>query len=283
VGGGLRTYSVGDRPVLDGYDVDAMCDGARCQTLVPWPNRVKDGRWSWGGESRQLALTEPDQHNAIHGLVRWMPWSVVERSESSVTVTCTSYPQPGYPWSFEVSNAWSLGADGVMVETAVQNLSDSPAPVAAGFHPYITVGTALIDEAVLTVPGQTRLMTGAQQIPTRREAVSGTEYDFQSPKQLGELKIDHTYTDLQRDADGRARLRLAHPDGSPTVTVWVDEAFGFLEIFTGDALPDPSRRRRGLGVEPMTVPPNALATGEALVTLEPGDRWQGRWGIDPQG
>ena len=44
VGGGLRTYSVGDRAVLDGYAVDAACDGARCQTLVPWPNRVQDGQ-----------------------------------------------------------------------------------------------------------------------------------------------------------------------------------------------------------------------------------------------
>jgi aldose 1-epimerase len=282
VGGGLRTYSVGDRAVLDGYDVDAMCDGARCQTLVPWPNRVQDGTWSWAGESRQLALTEPEQHNAIHGLVRWMPWSVAERTESSITVTCTSYPQPGYPWAIQVTNAWSLGGDGVMVETTLQNVSGSAAPVAAGFHPYITVGTELIDEATLTVPGRTRLVTGAQQIPVEREPVSGTDYDFQSPKPLGELKIDHTYTDLRRDADGRARLRLAHPDGSPAVTVWVDEAFEYLEIFTGDALPDSSRRRRGLGVEPMSAPPNALATGESLVTLEPGERWQGRWGIDPQ-
>jgi aldose 1-epimerase len=281
VGGGLRTYSVGDRAVLDGYAVDAACDGARCQTLVPWPNRVQDGKWSWHGTELQLALTEPEQHNAIHGLVRWMPWSALARDESSVTVACTSYPQPGYPWTIEVRNAWSLTAEGLSVETTIANLSDTAAPVAAGFHPYLTVGTATIDDAVLTVPGETRLLTGAQQIPTGREPVAGTSYDFREPRPLRDLKIDHTYTDLRRDADGRCRLRLATPDGSAQVTFWTDEAFPYLEIFTGDALPDPSRRRKGLGVEPMSVPPNAMVTGESVVTLEPGTSWQGRWGIDP--
>jgi aldose 1-epimerase len=65
------------------------------------------------------------------------------------------------------------------------------------------------------------------------------------------------------------------------VTVWLSDAFPYVELFTGDALPDPSRRRQGLGVEPMTVPPNALATGEDLVPLDPGDSWVGRWGITP--
>jgi aldose 1-epimerase len=280
VGGGLRTYSVGEREVLDGYDVSAACDGARCQTLVPWPNRVQDGKWTWQGSPQQLALTEPEQHNAIHGLVRWMSWSVVAREDASVTVACRSYPQPGYPFTIEVSNAWSLADDGISVTTTIRNEGDAPAPVAAGFHPYITVGGS-IDGALLTLPGATRLLTGNQQIPTGREAVAGTAYDFLEPRPLGDLQIDHTYTDLRRDADGRCRLRLAQASGGEQVTVWVDAAYPFIEVFTGDALPDPTRRRQGLGVEPMSVPPNAMVTGESVVTLEPGKHWQGRWGIDP--
>jgi aldose 1-epimerase len=281
VGGGLRTYDIGGRRVIDGYDVDAACDGARCQTLVPWPNRVQDGRWQWRGTDQQLALTEPEQHNAIHGLVRWMSWSAVERTPASVTVACTSHPQPGYPWTIEVRNAWSLGDGGVQVETTITNHSSTPAPVAAGFHPYVTAGTDLIDTAELTVPGETRLLTGTQQIPTGREAVAGTDWDFRRPKPVGALQIDHTYTDLHRDADGRCRLRLAPPDGPGGVTVWIDEAFPYLEIFSGDALPNPARRRQGLGVEPMSAPPNAMVTGEGIATVEPGGSWRGHWGIDP--
>lgn len=281
VGGGLRSYTVAGRTVLDGYAEDAMCDGARCQTLIPWPNRVQDGRWSWEGSDQQLALTEPEQHNAIHGLVRWLAWDVVRHATDAVELSCTSAPQPGYPWRLAVSNAWSLGDNGLTVVTTIRNDSVTAAPIANGFHPYVTAGTEKIDEAVLTIPAATRILTGDQQIPVGAEPVAGTAYDFREPRRLGDLEIDHTYTDLTRDDDGLARLQLSHPDSGQRVTVWVDEAYPYLEVFTGDALPDPGRRRRGLGVEPMTAPPNALASGQSLVVLQPGGRWQGRWGIVP--
>jgi aldose 1-epimerase len=279
VGGGLRTYTIGDRALLDGYYEDAQCDGARGQTLVPWPNRVQDGKWTWRGETRQLALTEPEQHNAIHGLVRWMPWTVIDRSESAITVACTSYPQPGYPWTIEVRNTWELDGEGLAVRTTITNLSKTAAPVAAGFHPYITLGTPTIDEAILTVPADTMLVTGAQQIPTGTQAVAGTPFDFREPRALGAQAIDNAYDDLHRDADGRCTTRLETADGRHSVAVWVDAAYPYLEIFTGDGLPDPGRRRQGLGVEPMSAPPNAFVTGESLVTLEPGETWTGNWGI----
>jgi aldose 1-epimerase len=282
VGGGLRSYTVGGRDVLDGYAADAMADGARAQTLVPWPNRVKDGKWTWRGQDMQLALTEPEQHNAIHGLVRWLGWERVGGDGSSVSMEVTTYPQPGYPWPLRVRNDVRLDASGVTVATSVTNLGDSPAPVAAGSHPYLSVGTEPIDTAVLHLPADAWLPTGDQQIPTGREPVAGSDYDFRTPRPIGDLEIDYTFTDLHRDPDGRFRLRLEAPDGVGT-TFWVGPEYGYVEIFTGDALPDPARRRRGLGVEPMTVPPNALATGESLVVLEPGDTWRGEWGVTPDG
>jgi aldose 1-epimerase len=281
VGGGVRTYRFGDCEVIDGYGLDEMCDGARGQTLVPWPNRVQDGSWSWRGESHQLVLTEPEQHNAIHGLVRWAPWSLVERDDASAVLMCVSHPQPGYPWTLEIRNGWSLTDAGIAVETTIVNRSDTAAPVAAGFHPYLRAGSGAIDDAVLTLPADTRLLTGAQQIPTGREPVAGTPYDFRAERKLGDLQIDHAFTDLHRDPDGRARVRLTEPhDGRETV-FWVDEAYPWIEVFTGDALPDPARRRQGLAFEPMSVAPNAMATAETMTVLEPGESWVGRWGIDP--
>jgi aldose 1-epimerase len=60
------------------------------------------------------------------------------------------------------------------------------------------------------------------------------------------------------------------------VVVWADESWPWVQIFTGD-LPDV--QRRGLAIEPMTCPPNAFATGEGLIRLEPGDVFEGAWGI----
>jgi aldose 1-epimerase len=154
------------------------------------------------------------------------------------------------------------------------------APVAAGAHPYITVGTATIDDAMLSLPADAYLPTGHQQIPTGKVNVAGSSYDFRSARLIGELEIDYAFTELHRDTDGRFRLRLSHPSGEPTTTFWVDESYPYVEVFTGDTLSD-ARRRRGLGVEPMSAPPNALATGECLCELQPGETWSGQWGIAP--
>ncbi len=65
------------------------------------------------------------------------------------------------------------------------------------------------------------------------------------------------------------------------MTVWLDGHYPYVMIFTGDTLPSPDRRRQGLGVEPMTCPPDAFRTGENLLRLEPGDSVTTRWGVRP--
>lgn len=281
VGAGIRSYRVAGRDVVDGYDETAMADGARGQTLIPWPNRVKDGQWSWQGKQLQLALSEPEQHNAIHGLVRWLGWSIAERRADHVTLACTSWSQQGYPWSLDVSVGYSLNDSGLVVDHSICNRGQSPAPVAAGAHPYLTVGTAVVDEAILRIPAGSWIATGDQQIPAETRPVEGTAYDFRTPRRIGDTRIDYTFTDLRRDDDGLFRLQLRHPEDPHQVTLWTDSSYDYVEIFTGDALPDEARRRQGLGVEPMTAPPNALASGSGLRILQPGETWRGQWGINP--
>jgi len=280
VGAGIRTYQVAGRDVLDGYAMTAMADGARGQTLIPWPNRVRDGKWSWRGQQMQLALTEPAQHNAIHGLVRWLGWSVLERGEDHVTFGCTSWPQMGYPWPLEVRVRYALTDGGLVVRQSIRNCGTSPAPVAAGAHPYLTVTTATVDEAILQLAASKWMPTDDQRIPNGRADVGGTPFDFRTPRPIGDTHIDYTFTDLQREPDGRFVARLQHPAEPHHVALWLDESYDYVEIFTGDSLPDKDRRRRGLGIEPMTAPPNAFATGTNLYTLEPDEEWTGHWGVE---
>src|ERR1700722_14866448 len=66
VGGGLRSYTVGDDGVLDGFEASEMCGGGRGQVLAPWPNRLGDGLYSFDDIQGHAALDEPDRRNAIH-------------------------------------------------------------------------------------------------------------------------------------------------------------------------------------------------------------------------
>jgi aldose 1-epimerase len=87
------------------------------------------------------------------------------------------------------------------------------------------------------------------------------------------------YTDLERGGDGRAVVTLRAPHGTRSVEVWMDEAFKYVTIYTGETVNPPERRRHSLAVEPMTCPPNAFLSGEDLLLLQPGEDWSGSWGI----
>jgi aldose 1-epimerase len=282
VGGGLRSYRAGGRDLVDGFGEREMAVNARGQLLAPWPNRLRDGRYSWDGVEHVTPLSEPGTGNAIHGLVQYVPWQVVDRTGESVRLEHLLYPQPGYPFLLRLQLAYELSPAGLRVQTTATNEGDVPLPYGEGHHPYLAAGAGLhVDDCTLVAPGATRLETDERQLPIGSEPVAGTPYDLRAGRAVGDLVIDHCFTDLERDADGLAWVRLTGPDGRGAA-VWLDAAYGHLQLFTGDVVDEP-RRRRGLAVEPMTCPPNAFATGQSVIRLEPGESTTGSWGIAPLG
>jgi aldose 1-epimerase len=278
VGGGLRTYDVAGRAVVDGFDVAAKADGGRGQILAPWPNRVRDGRYRWADQDQQLALSEAAAHNAIHGLVRWSEWSVVERSAAQVMLATRVWPLPGYPFLLDMTAAYVLAADGLSVTLTGRNAGDAPLPYGVGQHPYVRAGGELVDDTVLTVPASAWLRTDERGLPVSTEPVDGTPWDFRAGRQVGDTVLDTPFTELHRDGAGRVVVRLALVDGTHGVDVWGGEGTDYLQVFSGDTLP-PARRRQGLAVEPMSCPPDAFNSGAGLVTLEPGQEHTLEWGV----
>jgi aldose 1-epimerase len=277
VGGGVREYAVAGRDVFDPYPLQAICDGAHGAPLIPWPNRLGDGRYRFEDVDYQVALTEPIKHNAIHGFLRWRAWRAVERAPDRIVMGTRLYPLDGYPFALDVHVAYELGDAGLTVSTTATNIGERACPYGAGQHPYLSPGSGLIDDCELEVPAETRIVTDSErQLPTGREPVQGTQFDFRSARRLGEGRLDFAFTDLTRNEDRHAVTRLCAPDGK-CAELWVDEHYSIVELYTGDTL-DPSRRRRGLGVEPMTCPPNAFQSGEGLIVLEPEQSLTTRWG-----
>jgi aldose 1-epimerase len=265
VGAGLREYSVDGHDVVDGYDVDEMSTSGRGQILAPWPNRLDGGKYEFDGRVHQLPLNEPQAGNAIHGLVRWSAWCAVSHEAARVVMEHHLHPQPGYPFAVLLRVDYSLSGDGLTVRTSASNVGREPCPYGMGAHPYLTLG-GRVDDLHLRVPATTVLESDERGLPCSAVAVDGTEYDFRHARLVGGSVLDHCFTDLDRDDDGMARVRLAGANRS--VTLAIDESYAFVMVFTGDPLPDVARR--ALAVEPMTCPPNAFATGTAVTVLAPG-------------
>ncbi len=279
VGAGLRSYRVAGRECLDTYGANEMPSGGRGQVLLPWPNRIAGGRYDFGGQAHQLPIGEPRHGNASHGLTRWQPWRLIARAPERVALGLTIFPQSGYPFALELELAYSLAGDGLTVRLDARNVGATPLPFGAGHHPYFAVGTGRIDDALLGLPAATRFLTDERLIPTGREPVAGTPFDFRRPRPIGDLALDTCYADLQPEADGATRITLAHPGGAPRLTLTLDEHYRFVQVYSGDNLPDPAARRRGLAIEPMTCPANAFNSGDGLIILGPGETFGTVWGL----
>jgi galactose mutarotase-like enzyme len=278
VGGGLRSYDVADRSIVDGYPADAKPDGGRGQVLAPWPNRIADGRYRWADVDQQLPLTEVAHRNAIHGLVRWAEWSLLDRDPAAVRVGVRVWPQPGYPFALSLTATYELDERGLRVLLEARNDGTAPAPYGVGQHPYVQAGTAVVDDVLLTVPADEWLRCDDRGLPVASEPVQGSPYDFRSGRRIGETVLDTPYAGLVADGDGRVVVRLAHPDDGTGVSVWGGEGTRCLQVFSGDTL-TPARRRQGLAVEPMSCPPDAFRSGTDLVTLKPGAAHALEWGL----
>ncbi len=284
IGATLRSYTVGGHDVVDGFGPAEWSHAGRGQVLAPWPNRLGDGRYEWRGVQAQAALDEPALGNAIHGLVRWLPWRLEANAQNVVVLRCTIRPTPGYPFSVELRIEYRLRRDGLVVTTRATGAGDGTAPFGIGFHPYLRSGSEvaeLIDGASLVLPARRRLLLDERRLPTGEDqSVAGTELDFTVGRVIGPTQLDTAFTDLRRGADGIARAGLEDPVTGRGVELWVDDRFRHLMCFTGDTV-EPERRRRAVAIEPLTCPPDAFRSGKDLIVLEPGESWEGTWGLRP--
>lgn len=281
VGATLRSYTLAGNDVVDGFGPTEWSHAGRGQVLAPWPNRLGDGKYEWRGVHAQAALDEPALHNAIHGLVRWLPWRLEASAQNVVALRCTIRPTPGYPWSVELRCEYRLRRDGLVVTTEATGAGDMAAPFGIGFHPYLVPGTPAVDSATLVLPAARTLVLDDRSLPTGQvQDVAGTELDFRAGRTIGATRLDTAFTSFTRGDDGVARASVEDPESGRGVEIWADDRFRYLMCYTADTV-EPERRRRAVAIEPMTCPPDAFRSGRDLIVLEPGETWEGSWGLHP--
>lgn len=277
--GALRTYRVDGVDVTEPYGPDTVPPAGNGIQMSPWPNRVAGGRWSLDGAEQVLDVTEPARGNAIHGLLRNTHLVPEEVSDHAVTLRGEIHPQHGWPFRLTHRVTYALAEDGALTVTmALQNHTDTVAPVAFGAHPFLRIGDVPTEELTLQVAAESWIRADERLIPVGAEPVAGSEHDFRGGRRVGADALDVGLTDLSPDDDGLHRARLSAPDGR-SVTLWSEPAFTCTHVFVTDRLPG---RTAAVAVEPLTAPADALNSGVGLHRLAPGERFTACWGLTPR-
>ena len=287
-GAALRRYYLveadgGETDIVWGYSGGSHKKGGQGDVLIPFPGRIAEGRYSFDGQPLQLERNDKEGPNAIHGFVRTLPWKALHadsiRVSFDVHLDAETYGSRGYPFSLVIRVMYSLDGQGLSCSFAVQNVGRQAAPVGVGFHPYFTVGTALIDEAEAKIPGAGYVEFNERLVPTGTIiAAAGTEWDYRDYRRIGSHRFNHCYVQLERDAEGMATASLRHVESSRTIDIIMDRSFSAVVVYTGDAIA--GAPRRALAIEPMTCATDAFNHPEwGLKRLLPDDTFVGCYSI----
>ena len=278
VGANLREFTVSGRDVVVGYGEQEMPPASNGAVLIPWPNRLADGRYTWEGVEYELPLSEPQRGTALHGLVCWERWEIEQHDDASATLSLDTVPVPGYPFPLHVDVDYALdGAGGLDITVTTTVTGSEAAPYGIGFHPWLSPGPGSLDDAELGLDVQAWVPTDDRLLPTGVTPLP-EGFDFRSARRLGDTDLDDAFLEPVREDDGLAWLRLRGTDGR-TAAVWMDGSLTCWQMCTGDHVSHPAARRTGLAAEPMTCIADAFNSGDQLIRLEPGEPHTVRWGL----
>jgi len=264
VGAGLHSLSFRGQDLVLPFPPDELPPAFAGKTLMPWPNRVNGGAYSFGGQRYELPVNEAATGSALHGLALWSEWRVEQRTQAAVTLAYLLHGEPGYPFPLTLSASYALdAAAGLRIELSAVNGGTTPAPYGCGSHPYITVGNEDISNCQLSFRAGKVLLTDEKLRPTELVDTSGTGFDFSNARTIASQSLDHAFTGLPQ---GEWDVTLRNPALKLAAVVRSTGAQApWLQLYSGEL-----RDRKGLAVEPMSCPPDAFNSGQDLVVLEPG-------------
>ncbi|QKQ99150.1 aldose 1-epimerase [Metallosphaera tengchongensis] len=190
---------------LDGLDV--ILRGTERPTrggmalLVPFANRVKNGRYLWKGKAYQLPLGRDG--NAIHGLILYKEFQVTRLTPNSIELE-TEIRDPGYPSILALIVKYTL-TDSISVDMKIRNVGEEEAPLIVGSHPYF-----LVQGSWKISPNAGKRLIMKENIPTGEMEdfiISEGKYDdcFYLP---GDVTLSSKYSEVRISKPGMDYVQL---------------------------------------------------------------------------
>ena len=224
------------------------------EILAPWPNRIANGEYFFGGEKYTIPINEPSRNNSLHGLIYGRDWSVVEKSATAIILKTTLPQADAYPFTIKFRSIFELFEGGLIWKVRATNTSSQPAPYGISIHPYLIADELTrVDEWKLQLPSKEYLeVDKTTLLPLSMHQCTNENFDYSSPKKIGGNRIDHAFS-----IDPTAPLQrviLLGPQGSGVWMGYGPEA-NWIQIHTADREDATDGGANGLVANPITTAP----------------------------
>lgn len=257
--------------------------------LFPFPNRIRDGRFSWDSKDYQLPLNDGSGKNAIHGFACRRPWRVVGRGieDSGAWVTgefqCSRDDPDSrglWPSDHILRVTYRLRESRLLIEAEVRNPDRVSLPFGLGYHPYFRVplGAGSPTETLVRVPAR-KFWELQENLPTGRLRSVDPSRDLREDRPFAGLQVDDVVTDLEPAARGPGGMCHVGSvsQGGRELQVWAAADFGQVVVFTPP-------HRHAFCIEPYTCVTDAVNLEAQGVSagwrvLEPGKSWKADVGL----
>ncbi len=281
----INDYVVSDNKgtlhsIIDGYTsaeelLEKHTEVFKSAKLSPFPNRIKEGTYSFNEDKHQLHVNFPHESNSIHGLVFDEAFRVEREEEGEDFAHLTlSYDyrgrKPGYPFTYFLQLDFQLHeTHGLTVTTTIRNTGDQAMPVGDGWHPYFRTGNK-VDNLEISFPSDYVFQLDDQMIPTGERVAFK---DFVKLKQINNYQFDSCFSLSVNDE--KAFVRVEDPQNNIGFSIWQEtgrQKYKYLQVYTPP-------NRKCIAFEPMTCPPDVFNNKIDLITLAPGEGISLSWGI----
>ncbi|WP_414631831.1 aldose epimerase, partial [Bifidobacterium sp. UBA4282] len=192
LGAALRKLTYQGKNVIATFGANEVAPASSGQLLIPYPNRIEDGVYTFEGKTYELPIDEHERRNAIHGYGYRAYWTLENLDESTVTLSWRVPNMAGYPFDVVVAVTYTLTDNGLSLTVAARNNGETNAPWALAIHPWLANGFDGYGDEIdgqnaqcsLMVPADTHVTVDDRLLPTGTEPVDGTKYDFREPMKL---------------------------------------------------------------------------------------------------
>ncbi len=262
-GASLKELTLNGHTIIEDLSPLTYADTYASSILFPFANRIKDGKYSFNGNTFQFEANQKEENNALHGLVYNKTFDVVETISNDDTFSVVleyieTNESKGFPYTYKIQLEYIFGKENLELKVSVINTDNKAFPFTLGWHPYFI--SSNLSESALQFDSNQKLTIGERNITTGIEATDTTSDLKIEDKQLDDCWVLDTDEVIFKTPAYHLKFNATGDNN-------------FLQVYTPP-------RANTIAIEPTTGVSDSFNNEIGLQTLNPNETYGITWKLE---